>query len=162
MCWCWMNPLVTWTWTTSSGWKIGWSLSLDPSFAPPTSAPSWTRCALTSSISRRLLLFVFICVETWNCIASLLHRFSIFQLPLVASMSIVVEARPWWTLRSLEGQKVEDLQGRAGHLLDAVRGEVPWEEGVARGYSTVFLRVLSAWLGGNWIKWTYTAITILL
>ena len=102
-----------------------------------------------------------ICVETWNCIASLLHSFSIFQLPLIASMSIVVEARPWWTLRSLEGQKVEDLQGREGHLLDSVRGEVPWEEGVARGYSIVFLRVLSVWLGGSWIKWTYT-ITILL
>jgi len=51
--WCWMSPRVTWTWTTSSGWRIGWNPSLDPSFAPVTSAPSWTRCALTSLTSRR-------------------------------------------------------------------------------------------------------------
>ena len=51
--WCWMSPRVTWTWTTSSGWSIGWNPSLDPSFAPVTSAPSWTRCALTSLTSRR-------------------------------------------------------------------------------------------------------------
>ena len=123
--WCWMSPRVTWTWTTSSGWRIGWNPSVDPSFAPVTSAPSWTRCALTSLTSRR--------GHGKHGKTEAMGTGDTIRVKAAGESTIFLVKATWFSgdfPRFFRGPQVEDLQGREGHLPHAVRREVPGEEGV--------------------------------